>query len=335
MSGNRRIRRDDLQKALLAIAAVFFLIGIGGIVISKWENAKYASGGTATVDIDTVLNNDDTVEKNGVTYERKDKLRTYLVMGVDSDKAPISHANGGQADLQIAVIIDDENKTWQLMPLDRDTMVFMDVYDDQDNLLGQTVAQLTLAHSHSSWEVGAKNTVKTVSRMLKGQKITGYVSANLQSIYILNDAVGGVPVTVTTDFTAVDPSLVLGEEIILDGKQAETFVRSRMTVDNGTNEARMARQEAYLNGLMDKVSGLSDAELLDIYDRIAENSVTNVGSGDFVDLVQITKDYEHLPNIKIEGEHLVNNGLTEFRMDEESLDQLILDVFYEKQEAGK
>ena len=139
--------------------------------------------------------------------------------------------------------------------------------------------------------------------------------------------------TVTTDFTVIDDTLVLGEEIVLQGSQAETFVRSRMTVDNGTNEARMARQEAYFNSLLNKISGLDESQILDIYDRIASNSVTNIGSGDFVDLAEMTNEYTRLDNIQIEGEHVIKNNYMEFHMDEDSVKRVILELFFESQEA--
>ena len=44
-NSHRRIRRQDLQKALIVLSVVFFLIAIGGFTISRWENRKYATGG--------------------------------------------------------------------------------------------------------------------------------------------------------------------------------------------------------------------------------------------------------------------------------------------------
>ena len=155
----------------------------------------------------------------------------------------------------------------------------------------------------------------------------------MDSIEIVNDAVGGVPVVITTDFTDVDDSLVLGEEIILKGDQAETFVRSRKSVDDGLNESRMRRQEAYFNGLLKQISGLSESEILDVYDKIATNCVTNIGSGDFVDLAEMTKEYTRLDNIEIEGEHVVSNNYMEFHVDEDSVNRVILELFFESQEA--
>lgn len=333
MNRRRKIRRSDIQKALIAIACISLLIGVGGFFISRWENARYATtGGASTVQSGSVFSQN-TLTIDGKTYTKKKNIRTYLIMGCDNDNEPITHEHGGQADMQVLAVIDDANKTWRLMPIDRDTVIPFSVIDESGKEIGTTTAQICLAHGFGTWEEGAKNTVKTVSEILGGQKIDGYLSTNMDSIELVNDAVGGVPVTVTTDFTVIDDTLVLGEEIVLQGSQAETFVRSRMTVDNGTNEARMARQEAYFNSLLNKISGLDESQILDIYDRIASNSVTNIGSGDFVDLAEMTNEYTRLDNIQIEGEHVIKNNYMEFHMDEDSVKRVILELFFESQEA--
>lgn len=333
MNRRRKIRRSDIQKALIAVACIALLVGVGGFFISRWENTRYATeGGTGAVQSGSVFSQE-TITIDGKTYTKKKNIRSYLIMGCDNGNEPVTHAHGGQADMQVLVIVDDANKTWRLMPIDRDTIVFFEAIDDNDQVVGTTNGQLCLVHAYGTWDTGAKNTVKTVSDILGGQKINGYLSTNMDSIEVVNDAVGGVPVTVTTDFTEIDNSLVLGEEIVLQGSQAETFVRSRQSVDNGTNEARMKRQEAYFNGLLKQVSGLGESQILDIYDKIASNSVTNIGSGDFVELAEMTKEYTRLDNIQIEGEHVVNNNYMEFHMDEDSVNRVILELFFESQEA--
>lgn len=328
-NNHRRIRRKDLQKALIVLSILFFLIAVGGFAISRWENKKYATGGgISSIVVDPIFKDDETITRNGITYTKKDRVRTYLIMGADSLDQPVSRRSGGQADTQVLVVVDDKNETWRLLQLDRDTMVMMDVRDEDDNIIGITKGQLTLAHAYGRWETGARYAAEVVSQLLGGQKIDGYFSMNLAALPVLNDAVGGVTVTVTTDFTEIDPSLILGEEITLTGDQAETFVRTRRTVDDGTNEARMARQKEYLKGLIKAGSKLSDAEVLDLYNELMENSVTNMGSGDFVELANIAKTYEELEMLEFEGEHTLNNNHIEFNINEDSKEDVILQLYY-------
>ena len=330
---HRRLDRKDLSKALAVLSIIFLLIGAFGLLISQWEKKQYRTeGGESTVDVDTVFSDAEEITVNGKTYVNNRRVRSYLIMGADSYGEPVSRTSGGQADTQVLVVIDDANKTWRLLPIDRDTMVMMDIRDSEDNVIAMTKGQITLAHAYGTWETGARYTSEVVSKLLGNQKINGYFSMNLDALPVLNDAVGGVTVTVTTDFTDVDDSLVLGEEITLNGEQAEHFVRSRMTVDDGTNEARMARQEAYLKGLIKAASKLDDSAILDLYDQLINNSVTNLGSGDFLELTELTKEYTQLDNIRIEGEHTINNGHIEFYPDDESLQNAILELFYTAKE---
>lgn len=324
----RRIRREDISKALLILSLLLFLVAAGGFFISRWENARYATaGGAGDVRSESIFSQE-SITVDGITYTKNNKVRSYLIMGCDNDNEPVTHEHGGQADMQVLVIVDDAAKTWRLMPIDRDTVVSMDVYDADYNYVGSTNAQLTLVHAYRSWEDGAKETVKTVSNMLGGQKIDGYLSTNMDSIAVINDALGGVPVTITTDFTNIDDSLVLGEEIVLNGEQAKTFVRSRRNVDDGTNESRMKRQEVYFNGMVRKIQGLSNGEVLEIYDKLVSNSVTNIGSGDFVELAEMTKEYTRLDNIQIDGTHELVGEHIRFYQNEDSLNHVILELFY-------
>lgn len=328
-NSHRRIRRRDLQKVLIVLSVLFFFIAVGGFVISRWENKKYATGGgESSVEVEPIIKDAETVTVDGTTYTRNKKVRSYLIMGADSYDEPVSRKSGGQADTQIVLVVDDENETWRLLQLDRDTMVMMDIHDEEDNVIAMTKGQLTLAHAFGRWETGARYTAELVSQLLGIDRMDGYFSMNLASLPILNDAVGGVTVKVTTDFTDVDDTLVLGEEITLTGEQAETFVRSRMSVDDGTNQARMARQEAYLKGFIKAASDLDDEQILEIYNQLMEHSVTSMGAADFVELAEISKSYKELDMLKFEGEHTVNNGHMEFYIDENSLQNVILQLYY-------
>lgn len=81
-----------------------------------------------------------------------------------------------------------------------------------------------------------------------GESIDFYVAMNMDGISELNDLAGGVTVTLEDDFSSIDPAMTKGTTLTLHGDQAETFVRSRMTVGDGTNASRMERQSVYAGG---------------------------------------------------------------------------------------
>lgn len=331
-NSRHRIRREDKQKALIILSILFFIIAAGGYFISRWENKRYATaGGQSNVPVDPVFSDPEKVEINGAVYIKKNKVRSYLIMGCDTEGEVITRKNGGQADVQILVVVDDEAKTWRMLPIDRASMVLYDILDESGKSVGVTDGQITLAHAYGSWEDGSRNVTRAVSHMLADQRIDGYFDMNMEAVPILNDAVGGVTVRVDTDFSGIDDSLKMGEEVTLTGEQAVTFVRLRKTVDDGTNAARMKRQETYLRGLIKQLKRLSSDEILDLYDNLMDYSVTNMGSGDIVDLADMAREYTQLENIEIEGTYDDSGRFRAFEIDEDSLQHVILELFYTRE----
>ena len=62
---------------------------------------------------------------------------------------------------------------------------------------------------------------KTVSELLYGMPIAGCFSMTIEGISTLNDAIGGVSITVPEDYTDIDPAFVQGTTLTLTGEQAE------------------------------------------------------------------------------------------------------------------
>ena len=98
---------------------------------------------------------------------------------------------------------------------------------------------------------------EAVEGLLLGESIDFYVAMNMDGISELNDLAGGVTVTLEDDFSSIDPAMAKGTTLTLHGDQAETFVRSRMTVGDGTNASRMERQEAFRGRDQEDCKGLS------------------------------------------------------------------------------
>ena len=107
--------------------------------------------------------------------------------------------------------------------------------------------QISLAHGFGDGKAESCGYARdAVSRLLQGENIDFYLAMSLDGISALNDLAGGVTVTLEDDFSAADPAMTRGTTLTLHGDQAEIFVRRRMDIGEGTNEARMVRQEEYL-----------------------------------------------------------------------------------------
>lgn len=332
-----RIHRRDAIRAAVAAGIILVLMAVVALLICRWENQTYAArGGTEEVSFTEEGERPDIVY-NGETYTPKQQVESYLFMGIDVEGPVVSvpgNFNGGQADAQFLIVIDNENETWQLLRLNRDSIVSVPVLDLKGNVIGYEQQQLALAHAYGDGTyVSCENTVRTVSALLGDQPINGYASLNMDGISVFNDAIGGVTVTITSDFTAVDPTLVEGETITLNGQQAFEFVRTRKDVDDQSNLARMERQRVYLEATKSQLMTLADEDIIRIYDDMSDYVVTDMGSKNFLDLAEKLKSYQEKPELTIDGINQIENEHVAYMLDEDSLQKVVLELFYQKENS--
>jgi len=229
------------------------------------------------------------------------------------------------------MVFDDTNENCTVLSLNRDTIVEMPVLGLGGKPAGTTTAQLALAHTYGNGlESSCENTMNTVSGMLGGIRIDHYVSMNLDALAILNDAVGGVTVNNTADFSAVDATIPMGE-VTLHGEQALTYVRSRYSVGDQLNITRMGRQQEYMTGWLaafqEKIE--TDTEFLtQAYEDVDEYIVTDCSMQVLMDMIDDYADYTLKEMVTPEGENIKGEKYYEFHVDEEKLDAMVLELFY-------
>lgn len=334
---HRHIRRKDAIRA--AVAGVLLLVAVAAVFlgIKSWEHNQYDIPVSAEATSETAAQQRKHITYNGVDYVQREGLQTWLLMGIDESGEAVgteSYIGGGQADLQMLLVIDHINKTWQILQLNRDSMVEVPVLGVTGKVIGTEFEQLTLAHSYGDGKKeSCQNTVTTVSNLFDGQKIDGYMALNMDAVAILNDMVGGVPVEITSDFSAVDPSLQEGTVVTLQGDQALTFVRSRKDVDDQTNLSRMARQRQYLAALQQQMEKQDADFAVRAYDAVFDYMVTNMGSKTVTEIGQYMKEYTELDLLTIDGESKVEDGYIAYYLDEDSLQQTMLTLFYETSDS--
>ena len=103
-------------------------------------------------------------------------------------------------------------------------MTDIDIYDANGNYYTSVNAQLATQYAYGNAEQSscwAKK--KTVSELLFDLPIDGYVSLNIDAISTMNDAVGGVEITIPEDYTVIDPgSWQVDREIDRSDRQKST-----------------------------------------------------------------------------------------------------------------
>ena len=161
-----------------------------------------------------------------------------------------------------------------------------------------------------------------------------YLSIGLDSIAVLNDALGGVTVTLPEDFSSLDASMTKGTTMTLHGKQAEYLVRSRMYVGDGTNASRMSRQQVYMTAAIQKLKeniAQNSSFIGELYDTLGEAMTTNMSRGRMVNEVNRAWKYtmgeiEYLEGTYSKGD----DGFTQFHADEDALIRWVIDAFYDE-----
>lgn len=308
------------------------------------KNAK-----TAVPDLtksDTLVNSDETQEEydptvfryDGVEYKYNSNIITILCMGIDKeiDAVETQEISGesGQADSIFLLVLDPLLNKVKIISVSRDTMTEIMNYDVTGKEVGESVNHLGLAYAYGDGaEKSCELMVDAVSNLFYDLPIHGYVSLLVNAIGSLNDAVGGVTVTVPEDLSYKDPALYEGATVTLKGEQAEIFVRNRDIKVEGSNNSRMDRQKIYALGFVDAAkSALKENPSLtiELYKKFSEQMVTNIELDNAVYLVSKAAGMEFdLDDIlTLEGETKQGAVYEEFYVDDEALLQLVLDTFY-------
>ena len=276
-----------------------------------------------------------TVTKDGIAYFPRQDITLILALGLGIDGPVVSsgyYRNSSEADAVMLLILDETDKSYSVLCLNRDTMVEMPILGLGGKAAGSTVAQLALAYTYGDGLADScENAKKTVSNLLGGISIDYYLAMSMDAIAIINDAVGGVTVTVTDDFSQVDASIPMGE-VTLSGQQALAYVQSRMNVGNQLNISRMERQKAYMNGLVAAVDYKMETEgegfALKVYEEAASCMVTDLSGNALTGLMSRCKDYTLKEIVSPEGENVRGSDYYEFHVDEEALEALVLRLLY-------
>lgn len=277
------------------------------------------------------------VEYNGSAYRLREDQQTVLIMGLDKYERPensIGYTNKLQADFLMVLVIDETAGECQVLQLNRDTMTEIRRLGIGGAGAGTFIGQLALAHTYGSGgSDSCLNAAKAVSTLLGGVKIDHYVSITMEAVGKINDAVGGVTLTLMDDFSDIDPSMQAGQEVTLEGDQALTYVRSRAGLEDSSNLHRMERQQQYMSAFYAEFEERSREDenflaktLLEVSDDFVSDCTINQLSTLGKLLESCTMD----PIRTIEGEAVLGEEFIEFYVDADSLQDTIFALFYEK-----
>jgi LCP family protein required for cell wall assembly len=275
-----------------------------------------------------------TIERNGVSYFPRQDITVVLVMGIDQF-GPVTdseaYSNRGAADMMMLLIFDEAKEVCNVLHLNRDTMVTMPVLGIGGREAGTYFGQIALSHTYGSGlGDSCENARNTVSDFLYGIKIDHYVAMHMDAIGILNDAVGGVTLEVTEDFSLVDPTIGMGT-VTLKGDQAIHYVRTRKDVGDQKNLSCMERQKTYIDAFVTAFRDTREENpefITQAYRDVSDYLVTDCSVNAVSGMIDRYGHYTIGRVVTPEGENRLGETYYEFYVDEEKLDALILELFY-------
>ena len=333
-----------MKKVIMAISVIALVTVLGVVIfiatLPKEEETRYEP---TTMDVSTEPTEkwqEGVISYNGKQYKFNNKIKTYLFLGIDNDN-PVSKAkdgiSGGQSDAIFLLVEDIEKEEFSIIAINRNAMTMIDVYDTNGDYVGQAKLQLCLQHGYGDgMKTSCNRSVDAVSRLFYDLPINGYMSINMGAIDKMNDAIGGVEVTVLDDLQDKSRGVDLkkGETKTLNGKEAYVYLRKRDVDEFNSATYRMERQKQYLTNFFKKAADVTErnqSTVLGIYRSIEEYLVSNI---DFADFLSEAAEYEFPESnmYTVQGEMVMGEEFEEFYVDEDALYDLVINVFYKEVE---
>ncbi|MBD5513107.1 MAG: LCP family protein [Lachnospiraceae bacterium] len=353
-------RETVVEKKKFGIATVTMIIiitmvltVIGSVAGMRMVGKASLSAATASAEIIELGEKADETETNGILYKDGDyvlneDLITVLVMGIDKEtvievggqsweEEEGSEYAGGQADALFLLLINPHDKNVYVISINRNSMAEVDVFDEEGNYQGIFTKQIALQHGYGDGkEESCLRQVKAVSRMFHGIPIHGYAAVSMDAIPELNDMVGGITVEVLDDiiYPEYDMDLHQGETVTLFGEKAYWYVRLRNENVFNSNELRLQRQKQYMTTFAAEAKNQSMSDIrvaVNLYQTVHKYMVTDIDLNEFTYMVTeyINYDFNRENMFSLQGETVQGSNFEEFYVDEDSLQDLIIELFYE------
>lgn len=342
-----RPARRGLLIALSVIAALA-LLAAGGYY------AIYRSGRASLKDRDNIIDtpeslvdgtDDDghTVIYKGETYRYDDSVISLLFMGVDktdihSDSA--AYGANGQADSIFLATLNTKTGGVKVIPLSRETMTDINLYDSAGTFIGTEQRQLCLAYAYASnAQEGCENVSRSVGRLLYGMPIDGYVAVDLDGVKALNKAVGGVKVTALEDLSLFTGhsyiTFTKGQTVTLNDTNVLAYIQLR-DEDVNANERRIQRQKQFLGEFIRVAASnvKKNFTLLEkYYNAVKPYAVSDLTLSEITYLAStyLVGGQPAIEYIPVTGESKMVDEHVGFYADETSMYEAVLAAFYTKE----
>lgn len=347
MRRRRKRKMKTWKKVVLVILALIFILAGSMFVFflvlqSKGEkNLKTIPADSKNVE---AAEEGTYIRYNGKKYRYKEDIINILCIGVDKD-IPMEEKREtgslGLADAILLVSIDTKEHTMKMIAVPRDSMVPVKVMDTAGRYVRTDHKQLAYQYAYGTTaEQSSSLTVEAVSKLFYKIPIQRYCSINFQALPQMNDAIGGVNVTVLEDMTWYDPRFVYGNTIHLEGNLALDYVRQRDENVTGSNLTRIDRQKQYIMEFLSTAKNVLPGNLtlpVTLYNQLQPDMCTDIEAEDITYLVtEILKtQMQEGDMFMIPGDVVMGEQYEEYHVQEDSLKSMVISTFYEEETGSE
>lgn len=331
--------RKKTKKTLIIVISVILAILLllaGTFAFMYYRGKSQFHKNDGNIKTDTVVLNDDDIEYGGKIYSLNKNIVSILFIGVDKQNINSNFGYGmnGQADSLFVMAIDTLNKTVKLIPISRETMVDVDLYDNGGQYAGIKKEQLCLAYAYGNTaEQSSKNVLKSVRRALFDINISSYVTIDLMGVSRMTVKMGGVTLDCLEELKINGKIRPVGETLMLKGQSAVDYIQMRGD-DEQANNRRMARQKQFLSAFASEVGNqiMDDFSKLTTYYNamkpymstdLSFSQITYLATNVLTRNIGSSFDYKLIDGTIAKGEKWI-----EFTPDSESITKALIDVFY-------
>ena len=318
------------KQNLFLIGVAILVIGVILFFVLRDKDESYSSDFQES-------NREDTIVYGGKEYRYNEHLSNYVFMGVDT-REPITEyetrEEAGRADAIFLLSYDRVKKTVKCISIPRDTMTNVRMIAPDGTDLGTSVEHINMQYAFGDGKDESCRLVKeAVSALLYDIPIQGYCSLNMDGIAAAVEVLGSVEMVLADDsLEAVNSEYVKGAKITVTKENAEQIIRHRDTDVSQSAIARTNRQKELMKAVSDcaREKSTQDADfIVDIYESLKPYMVSNIGNDLLADLLEAKFDSEN-GVIDIPGEGVEGELYDEYHIDETSLYELVLQMFYEE-----
>ena len=335
----RHNKKIAAGSALVVAAAVL----VGGTYLYRSLQAQQRLHVTAGNSVD-MKNGYRTRTYDGKEYQYNSLITTILYAGIDSEgtmEATTTYSNKARADSIALVILDKKKQKMSILALNRDTMTQIRRFTREGDDMGLYTSHLGYAYSYGDGgKVSCENLKEAVQLLIGDIPISDYVVTNRSSMTEINDLVGGVTVTIpNNDLTEKHPDLKEGSVVTLDDTDVEDFLRYRDIHTDFSNEGRIQRQQAYITAYIGQFRELLQTDPEGIWtqaEEMTDHLQTSITKNKYLGLAKLLESvsFTDTDYYRPEGTDQLGELHDEFYLDEDNMEKLIIDLFYEPVSQG-